>query len=276
MINKLLFLFLFLAILAGSCSNTVSKKDIDRIKSLKTKGYDIIDYHAHLKGGLTMEDLLKHSELTGINYGVAVNVGKGFPVDNDTALSSYFHAVKNYPFYTAVQAEGREWISMVSMDTVALFDYVFTDAMTWTDSKGRRTRLWINDEVWTDDEDTFMEDLVSRIESIFSSEPVDIYVNPTFLPEKLQMKYDELWTDERIDRVLDVLATNSIALEINARYRIPSEKIIKMAKNRGIKFTMGTNNTTSDTGTLSYCLDMIENCGLRPSDFWKPESFNQK
>ncbi len=268
---KSIFYLLSAALLLSSCQTQAPETSIQRIAALKAKGYDIIDYHAHLKGGLSMEDILAHADSTGIDYGVAVNCGEGFPVDNDSTLSLYYHSVKNYPFYTAVQAEGREWMDMVSQDTVDLFDYTFTDAMTWTDSKGRRTRLWMEEEVWVEDENEFMEELVGQIEQIFSSEPVDIYVNPTFLPEIIRDKYDELWTEERINRVLDVLAARSLALEINARYRIPSEKIIKMAKARGIRFTMGTNNSNADLGTLDYCLDMIEACHLEPSDFWKPE-----
>lgn len=259
------------AILISSCQTEDPATSVQRIADLKDQGYEIIDYHAHLKGGLTPEDILAHSDSTGIGYGVAVNVGKGFPVDNDSTLSLYYHSIKSYPFYNAVQAEGREWMDRVSPDTVRLFDYVFTDAMTWTDKKGRRTRLWMEDEVWVDDENEFMEELVGQIEEIFSSEPVDIYVNPTFLPKILQPKYDALWTDERINRMLDVLSNHSIALEINARYRLPSEKIIKMAKARGIKFTMGTNNSGAALGTLDYSLDMIDACQLKPSDFWKPE-----
>lgn len=259
-----------LVVLISACSSNDRVTNIQRIATLKAKGYDIVDYHAHLKGGLTMEDIIAHSDSTGITYGVAINCGKGFPVRNDSNLSAYYHSVKNYPFYTAVQAEGREWMDMVSQDTVQLFDYVFTDAMTWTDRKGRRTRLWKKNEVWIDDENEFMEDLVSHAENIFSTEPVDIYVNPTFLPEVIREKYEELWTDARINRVLDVLEANAVALEINARYHIPSEKIIKMAKARGIKFTMGTNNVTASLGTLDYCLDMIDACNLEASDFWKP------
>lgn len=68
------------------------------------------------------------------------------------------------------------------------------------------------------------------------------YANPTFLPEELNAEYAKYWTDERIDRVLDVLKKHNIALEINARYKIPSFDIIRKAKERGIKFTFGTNN----------------------------------
>src|SRR5690606_41805610 len=65
------------------------------------------------------------------------------------------------------------WITLFSPEAVAKFDYVFTDAMTFTDSKGRRNRIWIPEEVWVDDKQQFMDDLVTKIEAIFSQEPVD-------------------------------------------------------------------------------------------------------
>jgi hypothetical protein len=34
---------------------------------------------------------------------------------------------------------------------------------------------------------------------------------------------------------------------------------------------MGTNNTDANIGSLEYALDMIDLCGLEPSDFWLPE-----
>ncbi|MBN2347614.1 MAG: hypothetical protein JXJ22_02185 [Bacteroidales bacterium] len=242
---------------------------IQKIDSLKKAGYEIIDYHAHLKGGLTIEDLLEHSKKTGIKYGVAANCGFGFPIQNDSALSAYYHFMKPYDVYNAMQAEGREWISLFSPDSVALFDYVFTDAMTFIDAKDRRTRLWMNDEVYVDDTTEFMDYYVQQIETIFSTEPVDIYVNPTFLPEIIRNQYDELWTPERMMKVITVLKENGIALEINARYHIPSASFIKLAKENGMKFTMGTNNAEAELGYLEYCLDMISACNLRPEDFWK-------
>ncbi|NIN37058.1 MAG: glycosyl hydrolase, partial [Gammaproteobacteria bacterium] len=40
------------------------------------------------------------------------------------------------PVYKAMQAEGREWLNMFSPEMIAKFDYVFTDAMTFTDNRG--------------------------------------------------------------------------------------------------------------------------------------------
>jgi histidinol phosphatase-like PHP family hydrolase len=119
-----------------------------------------------------------------------------------------------------------------------------------------------------------MDDLVGKIEAIFSQEPVDIYVNPTVLPAQLMDEYDALWTKERMERVIKVLADNNIALEINARYKVPKAEMIKMAKEAGVKFSFGTNNTGNELGRLEYCIQMIEECKLTPNDMFeiKPDS----
>ena len=50
-----------------------------------------------------------------------------------------------------------------------------------------------------------MDQLVGQTVKILTNEPADIYANPTLLPEELNAAYAKYWTDERIDRVLDVL-----------------------------------------------------------------------
>jgi hypothetical protein len=242
---------------------------INRIDSLKKIGFRMIDMHAHLKGGLTMNGLLEHAKKTGISYGVAANCGIGFPIKNDSGLMAYYYSLVPYPVFKGLQAEGREWINLFSPDSVKKFDYVFTDAMTFTDNKGRRMRLWMKDEVWVDDRQAFMEMLVEKITSIMASEPVDIYVNPTFLPDTISSEYDKLWTEERMNKVITAAVKNNIAIEINSRYKIPSATFIKKAKAAGVKFTMGTNNPAAELGFLEYCMDMINTCNLKPEDFWQ-------
>lgn len=243
---------------------------IKRIAELKAKGYEIVDYHSHLKGGLTMEELLQHSKETGIDYGVAFNAGLKFPITDDSTLVATLNKYKDYPVYKAMQAEGREWVNMFSEENIKKFDYVFTDAMTWTDRKGRRMRLWMPEEVFVDDKQDFMDQLVEKIIGIMNSEPIDIYVNSTYLPDTLQPEYDALWTTERMDQVINAAVANDIAIEISARYKIPSATFIRRAKAAGVKFSMGTNNTDKNLGTLDYAIRMIDECGLEPGDFFKP------
>lgn len=254
---------------------SVDDRDWDTIVTkLMHAGFPLIDYHVHLKGGLTLEQAVENSQRMGINYGIAPNCGLHFPVTNDSSLYAYINEVAGSPTFKGMQAEGREWITLFSPEAIARFDYVFTDAMTFTDYKGRRNRIWIPEEVWVDDKQQFMEQLVGKIEAIFSQEPVDIYVNPTVLPAQLMDEYDQLWTKERMERVVKVLADNHVALEINARYKVPNAEMIKMAKEAGVKFSFGTNNTGNELGRLEYCLQMIEECKLTPNDMFeiKPDS----
>ena len=247
----------------------------DRIIRLQQEMFPMIDWHVHLKGGLTKDMAHAMSMNYGINYGIAPNAGEGGVgrmLADDTEVYAYFDEVKDMPFLRGVQGEGRRWTSTFSQEVLGVFDYLFTDAMTIVDHKGRLSRLYHPEEVHVDDISLqkYMDHLVDQTVLILSNEPADIYANPTFLPGIMQVGYDAYWTDARINRVLDVLEGNGIALEINARYRIPSMKIIRMAKERGIKFTFGTNNVDADFGRLEYCIDAIEQCGLTPDDIWFP------
>lgn len=247
-----------------------------KITRLHMNNFPVIDLHVHLKGGLTIEQAIESSQRLGINYGIAPNCGLHFPVTDDASLAAYMDTVKGQPIFKGMQAEGREWVTLFSPEAVAKFDYIFTDAMTWTDNKGRRMRLWMPEEVFVDDEQDFMEQLVTRIENIVSKEPIDIHVNPTYLPEVIADKYDELWTDERIDRFVKVLADNDVALEINSRLKLPSEKILRRAKEAGVKFTFGTNNITPEFGRLEYSLEMVEKLGLTWKDMFIPRTDGNK
>src|SRR3984957_2296080 len=178
----------------------------------------MVDYHVHLKEGLTLEQALAKSRRDGIEYGIAVNCGKFNPVQDDQAARAYVASLKGQPIFVAMQAEGREWTQMFSRQTVALFDYVFTDSMTWTDNHGRRLRLWIPEELGViADTREFMDTLVERTVGILEHEPVDIYVNPTYLPPVIAGDYDRLWTEERMRKVAAAAARNRVAIELTDR-----------------------------------------------------------
>jgi len=256
----------------GTVNEPAAADDRDRqIAKLQRGSIPVVDLHVHLKGGLTLEQALANSRKTGINYGIAVNCGVGFPITNDAGIRPFLDTMKGQPVFIGMQAEGREWVKLFSREALKQFDYVFTDAMTFTDDKGKRTRLWIKDEVSIDDPQAFMEMYVRRIVGILNDEPINIYVNATFLPDCIASRYDELWTPERMQKVIDAAAKNHIAIEINARYRIPSAAFIKRAKQAGVKFTFGTNNVDAKLGRLEYCLDMIDQCGLTGNDIYLPE-----
>ncbi|RPI25692.1 MAG: DUF1080 domain-containing protein [Acidobacteria bacterium] len=244
-----------------------------QLVELSTGNFPLMDLHVHLKEGLTLEQALARARSYGLTYGIAVNCGLNMTLPDEKALKQFLAIQKRPPqAYLAMQAEGREWLDLFTKESIKQFDYVFTDAMTWTNDSGKRMRLWIENEVEVGEPQHFMEMLVDRIEKILDQEPIDIYVNPTYLPEQIAARYEELWTPERMDRVISALTKNRIALEINDRRRIPSAAFIKRAKKAGVKFTFGTNNGgPGDLGHLEYCLEMIRECALEPGDMWAPK-----
>jgi hypothetical protein len=237
-----------------------------------------VDYHVHPKGGLTVEDALRRSRETGIYYGLAINGGLGQPAANDADLEAFLSELDGKPVYRAMQAEGREWVGMFSKTTLEKFDYVFTDSMTWTDDAGKRMRLWMPGEVGViSDPQRFMDTLVDRALGIFANEPIDLYVNPTYIPDQLAAQYDTLWTPAHMKKIVDGLAANGIAMEINNRRRIPSAAFIRLARQAGVKFACGTNNAgAEDLGRNEYCAEMIRVCELGPEHFWTPPANGAK
>ena len=247
----------------------------DGIIRLQQQGFPVIDYHVHLKGGLTKEMAHAMSMNYGINYGVAPNAGEGGVgrmLADDGEVYEYFDEVRDMPFLRGVQGEGRKWTETFSQEALGVFDYLFTDAMTIVDHKGRLSRIYRPEEVHYDGitREQYMDHLVDQTVKILTNEPADIYANPTYIPEDMQADYGRYWTTERVDRVLEVLRRYNIALEINARYRIPSFDIIRRAKDMGIKFTFGTNNVDADFGRLEYCVEAVRECGLTVEDMWFP------
>jgi hypothetical protein len=244
---------------------------------MNAQNFPVVDYHVHLKGGLTLEEALQESRRLGIQYGIAINCGLGFPTTDDAAAEEFLRSMKGQPVFVAMQGEGREWVKLFSKETVAKFDYVFTDAMTFTDDSGKRMRLWIEDEVGEiNDKERFMEMCVNRILSVLNHEPIDIYVNPTFLPKAIAADYDRLWTPERMQRVIDAAKRNDVAIEINNTYRLPSPAFIKAARKAGIKFAFGTNNGDRKLGRLEYCVEMVKECGLTWQDIFVPKPDGEK
>ena len=247
----------------------------DAIIRLQQQNFPVIDYHVHLKGGLTKEMAHALSMNYGINYGVAPNAGEGGVgrmLADDKEVYEYYEEVKPLPFLCGVQGEGRKWTATFSQEALGIFDYLFTDAMTIMDHKNRNSRIYRAEEVHYDgvSKDEYMEQIVDQTIKILTNEPADIFANPTYIPEDMQADYDKYWTDERINRVLDVMQEHNIALEINPRYKIPSMKIIQMAKDRGMKFVFGTNNVDANFGKLEYCIEAIEQCGITTKDLWFP------
>ncbi len=260
----------------GEIVTPVVDETYTTLLNMNHDNYPVIDFHVHLKEDLTLDMALAQSMRDGIMYGIAPNCGLDFPINTDEGIYEFIESMKDKPVYLGMQAEGREWMELFSKKAIAKFDYVFSDAMTFTDHRGKRIHIWKNEEVEIDDVQKWMDLYVEKIVGVLH-EPIDIYVNSTVLPEIIRDRYDELWTDARMDKVIKAALENDVAIEINDRYCVPSATFIKKAKAAGCKFAMGTNNRNAEElKRLEYCIEMIQECGIGQYDFFMPRPANQK
>jgi len=246
----------------------------DALIRLQQRNFPVIDYHVHWPVALGLKAATERSLFDGYEFGIASNCGIGFQTTSDAQIKALFDYSFTLPsLFYAMQGEGREWVTLFSKESRKMFDYVFTDALTFNDHKGRRTHLWIDREVIIDiPEQEYMDMIMDRTLKIIKEEPIDFLASPTRLSSGMMKDYDKYWTDVRIAQFIKALKDNNVALEINAVTKVPSAKIIKAAKAAGIKFTLGTNNAgIQELDRLAYSLRMVEECGLTIDDMWFPK-----
>ena len=148
------------------------------------------------------------------------------------------------------------------------------DALTLPNPDGTYTAIWQIDTM-VDDAEAFMQRYMQFIEQILTTEPIDIFGWPTFLPVPIARHYADLWTTQRIDKIIDLCAhpqktfrTKKIAIEINELSHVPDENFIKRAKQAGLKFTFGTDSRNQNAAHFHYCYQMAQRCGLTEADMF--------
>jgi histidinol phosphatase-like PHP family hydrolase len=232
-------------------------------------GVPLVDLHAHLEGQISIQRALEIAQARGVRLGVVEHGGRGEALHDDETLRRYVEETAPYPVYVGIQAEGMDWDRCFSESARAGLDYVLSDALSFPERDGRRVRLWTA-EVQIDDAQDFMDRYVDFNVQVISSTPINILANPTFLPAAIVEAYDALWTEVRMDAVIAAALAHDVAIEINARYEIPSAAFIRRAKGAGVRFSFGSNQHGELIGQLAYCVRMARECNLTRADIYLP------
>ncbi len=238
-------------------------------------GFPLIDFHAHVEENMTLERALELARQRGVKLGIAEHGGCHEGMKDDGEMKRYIERLAGQPVYKGMQAEGRNWMQCFSKEVVAQLDYVLADALTFPEKDGRWVRLWTPEAQITEPQD-FMERYVEFNVRVISREPIDIFANPTFLPEAIVKDYDALWTKERMRKVIGAAVKYGVAIEINSLYNIPSLAFLRMAKDAGAKFSFGSNAHGESVGVLAYSVKTAKELGLTRSDMFAPAPANRK
>jgi len=227
--------------------------------------FPLIDYHVHLTGQFTIDAAVKLSEEIQVKFGIVDHPGPQTGIQNDAALLRYIEKLRPYPVYVGLQPQYRNWSEAFSKEALDQLDFVLMDADTVPLGDGAHLEIWRHNN-YIEDVDAFMHLYMDHIEHILKFEPITIFARPTYLPINFARYYDDLWTPERVERIITLARQREIALEISTPMHVPKKEIILAAKKAGLKFTFGTNARNRDAGKLHYGLKMAAECQLKRED----------
>jgi hypothetical protein len=262
-------------ILAGLLLNSY-KYDTRKI-NLQNTDLPRMDLHFHLNyegqslanAAVVYEKAAAQSKASGVIFGIAEELINDNVKINDSLVLDRVKLAKKNSLYLALQVSRRDWLNLFSKEVLKQVDYILADAMIFPDKAGRMMRIWVPNTPLGEPQ-AFMELYVAHNLKILA-EPISIWANPTYLPDAMKSRYDELWTDARLKSLINAAIKNNVAIEINSTFKIPNARVIKMAKAAGARFTFGSNTHGLGAGDITWSINMAKECGLTKSDFYIPK-----
>lgn len=234
-----------------------------------------LHYHLNYEGQSLANAFMVYEKASAFSKekGVILGIAEEFINDNirinDSLVLDRIALAKKNSLYLALQVSRRDWLNTFSKEVLKKVDYILADAMIFPDKDGRMMRIWVPNNQLGDSQE-FMELYIAHNLKVLS-EPINIWANPTYLPDALKSRYDELWTDARMKSLIDAATKNNVAVEINSTFKIPNARFIKKAKSAGARFTFGSNTHGLGAGDIEWSINMAKECGLTKDDFFIPK-----
>ena len=226
----------------------------------------LIDYHVHLNRNLSIEDAVANFQYKKMKFGIAEHPGRHTNIVDDNTLQSYIQNIHSYRALAGLQPITPGWDGVFSPEAISKLDYVIMDALELPDGKGNVERIWQQRFILYN-KSTFMDRYTDYYIDVLENGKSNILANPTLLPISLAPEYYKLWTENRMDKIIQCAVKNNVALEINSVYQYPKTPFIKMAKEAGAKFAFGSNgHAIPELKNYDYCLEMIKECHLTKDD----------
>ena len=240
--------------------------------------FPLVDFHVH-RDNTTLDKLLEISRQKGVKFGIVEHAGIKaikYPVmlSTDEELKQYIASLEGKPVYKGIQAEYVNWMDCFSKEVVAQLDYVLTDAMTIRQD-GKPQKMW-EPGLKIGNEQRFMDAYMDFYVEILTTEPIDILANASWLPGAISKNYDALWSEKRVQRVIDAAVKHGVAFKISSSLCLPKLFWLKMAKEAGVKFSFGSNIRGPEVGKMDYCVEMAKKLDLTRQHMFTPAPAGKK
>jgi histidinol phosphatase-like PHP family hydrolase len=242
-----------------------------------------VDCHAHTNfsdGALTIAQVVERAASLNVVPSVADHISRDVAraVDSVDAAFDYIAALEQYDVLRGGEFCWHDslWRELPE-DLVARFTHRLGSLHAVRLPNGDLVHAFsrrLPGEISADD---YMWAHLDSLETLAREMPVDILSHPTLvtLPFR-QHPTDELWTEEREERMVEALFSAGISFEISNRYR-PHERLVKRAVDRGVRISLGSDgHTWEQVADIAAPLAMARRLGVRDEDIYDPRRHGSK
>ena len=231
--------------------------------------------------GATIDQVVAISKERGVKYGLLEHCGtkeNEYPIvlSNDKDLLEWIEKLKDKGVYIGVQAEWIDWAPCFSKEVFSQLDYVLTDSWTVRDANGKRIKAFSAGYDPGNDPEAFMKWYVDWIIEILETTPLDIWSHPMWVTRKFTANLEQMWTQERMRRVVMSLKNTNTAVEIDSSVKLPTMPFLKMAKAEGVKFSFGSSSQGARINPLDWSIATAKELGLTRKDMFQPAPRGRK
>ena len=236
-----------------------------------------VDCHAHSTlsdGALDVPQLIERVTGRGVRPSVSDHISRDVAgaVASIDAIRAYLDELERYPvarggefcWHDALWRELPDDVARRFTHRLGSLHAIYLDDRTLVHAFSRHFPASLT-------RDAYMDALVANAEALAATMPVDILAHPTLVNLTLrEVPADELWTEEREERLVAALFDAGIAFEISARYRA-HERLVRRAIDRGVRVSLGSDGHSADqVGDLTFPLAVARHCGARDEDLFDP------
>ncbi|WP_428083785.1 PHP domain-containing protein [Candidatus Hadarchaeum sp.] len=116
------------------------------------------------------------------------------------------------------------------------------------------------EEIYLSDE---AHEYLSRAVRAIERQRVDVFCHPFFYNVDLLpcLSWDE------IEDFVDLAAEKDVAMEVNVKYRVPSDDFISLCLKKGVKLSIGSDaHRASEVGKIDWALSALKRVGAKSED----------
>ena len=225
---------------------------------LARDNFPLVDLHAlDVKRAFDLDKALADARAGGLFVGLSARAGARQQVHDDHSAARLVEMFGGKPLFLGLRVDPSGLGPRITRKGLAGVDFVMLDGEV---IDARRQQA-------SGDPQAYAEALVNATVAAFDL-PVDVYGAPTYVPPQFAGDRAAMWTDARVQQLIDAAVAKKVAIEINGRLQLPGEAFVRKAKAAGAKFTLG--ECAVDTPAGAYCFDLVEKAGLGWRDMYEP------